>query len=470
MRKFKIFYLFIFSVFLFSCVRIDNYEWNKIKDSEHIEDILDYAVAYTGTNLKNEINQKIQKLIDHEKNTGKLSSLIEIYPEIADDFKDRISEIAYNEAIDQNTYFSYESYIENYTGYGKNTAYINEARSALKNMYFNAAKEKNSIEILEEFIQKYKNENISAAVEAAEIIDDICWETAINGGSRSDYENYIEKTRKTIENYEGKHIKEAEKKIEDSEWASTLALCGTENIILPLKIFTDSYPNSEYIEKAVQIMTQMQNDPVYSEKYLSENSTLDSIEEFIKNFPGHMDIDKAVKFKENFIGDMYSFIEKGYITVKAVGDSIMRSRITIENRTNSRLIIKLFYGFYLASESGRVQNMLINEEAEISVDSNKTRSIYLDTLCMDIYKDIPDKSNYFELKRLENDSPLTDLLKILDKNKSTFEISQAAVWHITDDPGREKILNTIIYQDGTDAITEEVYNEAMRIIDLLNLN
>ena len=58
------------------------------------------------------------------------------------------------------------------------------------------------------------------------------------------------------------------------------------------------------------------------------------------------------------------------------------------------------------------------------------------------------------------------VLKTLEKQNSSFEVAQAAVWHITDNPGKDKILNTIIYQDGTDAITEEVYNEAVRILEM----
>jgi hypothetical protein len=215
-------------------------------------------------------------------------------------------------------------------------------------------------------------------------------------------------------------------------------------------------------------MTQMQNDTSYSDKYLSAGATLDLIEEFILNFPGHKDMQKALEFKKNFTGDIYSFIKKGYISAAAVGDSITRSRITVENRTNSKLIVTIPYGFYLAASDGNIQNMLIREEAEFLVEAGKSLSAYINTLCMDIYKDLPDKTNHFTLMPLGENSPLIGLLKLLEENKSSFEVSQAAAWRITDNPGKERILNTIIYQDGTDAITEDIYNEAMRIVGLLN--
>jgi hypothetical protein len=59
------------------------------------------------------------------------------------------------------------------------------------------------------------------------------------------------------------------------------------------------------------------------------------------------------------------------------------------------------------------------------------------------------------------------LLKAAEETESSYEITQAAIWQITDNPGKEKILATILYQDGTDAISEEDYAEALRLVELI---
>ena len=382
---------------LYSCMTIDEQEWNTIKNSGIIEDILDFNAANNDSGLNGQINQKIKDMLSRENDPDRLFSLINKYPERTDDFKYRISEIALNAALDENTYESLGEYIEKFSGYSSNNhAHINQAQSA--------------IDALRRIEQKIT---------------------------------------------------------EDSDWADAFELYMTEDIILPLKNFADLYPDSEHIPEAREIISRMQNDSSYSEKYLRDDTTLDLLDEFIKNFPGHKDIKKAMELREKFIGGIYSFWEADYIRIAVAGDSITRSRIWIENRTDSRLIVIIPYGTYLAANSGNVQNMLIREEVEISVDSGKVINFYINTLCMNIYKDIPDSTSSFMIDMLGEDLPVINLLKILDENNSSYEVSQAAVWQILDNPGKDTILNTIIYQDGTDAITEEIYEEALRIIALI---
>lgn len=253
---------------------------------------------------------------------------------------------------------------------------------------------------------------------------------------------------------------------EESDWTEAFEIYKSQDIILPLKNFADLYPNSPHTPEAKEIISKIQNDSAYSEKYLYDGTTLDLIDEFIKNFPGHKDIEKALELREMFIGDIYSLFVDVKIAIAAIGDSITRSRIIIRNETDSRLIVRVPYGTYLAATSGNVQNMLIREEVDISVDSKETIGIYINTLCMNIFKDIPDSESRFSIALLSEDSPLIDLLKTLEENGSNYEVAQAAVWCMTDNPGKETILDTIAYPDGTAAITEEIYNEALRILEL----
>ncbi|MCL2095662.1 MAG: outer membrane protein assembly factor BamD [Oscillospiraceae bacterium] len=389
MRKYSyIFFIIFLFIFLFSCSASGEREWNYVKESPYIEDILDFAQNYEGIRLLAEIDVRIKNMLSREENPEKLIFLAEKYPEREYYFKDRISALAFYEAFKENTYEAIHEYIERFSSYGKDMTHINEAKAVLKKMD------------------------------------------------------------------------------EESDWEEAFEKYNSENTILPLKNFTDTYPYSERTPGALEIITEMQDDGSYSEKYLTGTATLDLIDEFILNFPGHKDIDAALEMRKNFTGDIYDFIQAGYISASGTGYSITRCLLTIENLTDSRLIITVSYGVYFNSVNRRVQNMLIREETEITIEAGRTRSVYIETLCMNIHRDIPDNTNNFTIAVLEETSPLIKLLELLRQNNGNFAVSQAAAWHITDDPGKVRILNTIVYQDGTDAITEEDYAEAMRIIEL----
>lgn len=432
--KFICFFLalvFIFTPVLSSCESEPqlNKEWNDIKDVGSLEDLLNFAANpdVINSDLFDEINQKIKDKINEGENPEKLTALLNQYPEREIEFKDRISKLALDSALDENTVESLEKYIGEFWDYGGRSEYISQAEEALMIIYFNEAREQRSIGLLEEFIEKYKDYDSGLAGEAADIINEINEEFDWNDA---------------LENY-----------------------YASENSLLPLINFTDSHPNSIYVPEAEQIIRQIQNDSSYSEKYFEEPD-LDLIDKFITNFPGHKDMEKALKMREDFVGDIYSMIEKEYIAAISIGESMTRSRIIIQNRIKSRLEVTVPFGIYLEANSGNVHNILVRKEKIISVGSEQHGTIYVETACMNIYKDDPEDKNYFTINILQEDSQLIKLLKVLDENNSSYEITQAAIWYVTDNPGKDVILDALVYEDGTKAITENDYNEALRLVEL----
>ena len=470
MGKFKksglIIILCLFTVltllFLSSCTSPSNdeKEWNRISAAGTIEDLLDFAKNLKDSRLSADVDWKIREKINAEVNPAKLFYLMGHYPERESDFKEKIAELALNAALKENTVEFLQKYIDEFADFSKSPKYIDQAKTALKNIYFANAAEQKSIALLEEFIGRYKTEDAAMSEQAAGIIDDINWESAQKGGRLEDYENYIKNT-----DHSQKYIAEAKIKIDEFDWNIALEKSKARDIILPLKEYADSHPDSAFFPEAARLIKQMQDDPSYSEKYF-EGPTLDLLDEFILNYPGHKDTAKAMELRNDFIGDIYSLGIKEYLAAVGVGDSITRTRIIVENRTESKLIVSLPFGMYFAANSGYVQNMIIREEKTLVIEAGRKRSIYINTACMNIYRDIPDEDSYFGITVLAEDSPLIPLLRVLAANNASFAVAQAAVWQITDNPGKDIILDTLIYQDGTDAITEADYNEALRLIDM----
>ena len=444
---------------LTSCMSKEEKEWNQINETGSIESLLDFSVKYKDGKFIDELNKKINEKIKSEENSDKLKSFLTQYPERTDDFKDRIAELALNSALDENNPEALEKYISDFANYGKNIKYIDDAKTALKNMYFNIAKEQKSIRLLQEIFHKYREEDPVMSQQAASAVDDIYWEIFTRDGTLAGYLDYIDAY------CEGNHAEEAYKKIEELNWQTALEITESDNTLLALQNFIEYYPESIYLSEAEQLIKKIQNDSKYSEKYFKE-PTLDLLDEFILNFPGHKDINKAVEMRKDFIGDIHTFMKKGYLEAAGLGDSITRTRIIVENRTNSKLIVTIPFGMYFAAKKGYTQNMLAREELTFTVEAGKKRSLYVKTACMNIYRDIPDNSSVFTIDKLEEYSPLIPLLNILAENKSGYAVTQSAVWQIMDDPGKGIILDTLEYEDGSYAISENDYNEALRLIDI----
>jgi len=471
----------IFTLCLFSCTTPETeeeneleIEWNEIKDSGSIEDLLDFAANLDRTahsRIYDEANQKISDKIEKEENLETLNLLLNKYPERKDEFKKKISEISLKYALEENTVEALEKYVAEFKDYIKNDQnedYINQAKEAIKYIYFNEAKDQKSIELLGQFIRKYEDEDFEAVAAAASLIDDIRWENAQKGGTYDDYHNFIDAS--VNYGFYSKYIDEANKKISELEWHLFYEMFQNDKTISILQTYIEHNPDSLYISEAERLIEEMRNDSSYSEKYLKK-PTLDLIDEFVLKFPGHKDIEKAMQLREYFIGDLYSMIQKGYISAAISGRNITQSRVIIQNRTDAKLEVTIPFGTYFTANSGNVQNMLVREEVVLSINAGRRRSIYINTACMNMYKDIPDSTVYFTVNMLQEDSLLIKLLKTLEKNNSSFEVAQAAIYHIMDNPGKTAILESLAYEDEETgerewAISLQDYNEALRMIEI----
>ena len=251
--------------------------------------------------------------------------------------------------------------------------------------------------------------------------------------------------------------------IEWDEWNETKEKHSFEDGLFWLTDFVNSHPGSKYAPEAEALIEKIRGDSSYSEKYLSE-PTLELIDEFISKFPGHKDIERAYEQRKNFSGDIHTMIKKGYIAAVSAGDSIKGNLLRIQNKTASKLEVTIPFGTYFAANSGNVQNMLARKEKKFSVRANQSGVLYIETACMNIYKDAPGENDYFTVEMLPENSRLIKLLKVLEENEVSCEIAQAAIWQAADNPGKEAILGALVYENGAQAITASDYEEALRLL------
>ena len=470
-RKLFLFVIvFIFGVSLFSlplssCITKEQQEWNNVKNGD-IYAVFDFASACQNQELLTQANNEIKKYISDAYDLDTLNDLLSKYPEKAQELKDRIAELYFDDAESAQTTDALEQFIAEFANYGANAEYINEAKADLKNLYFNEAKDANSKELLENFITKYKNEDINMTQQAESLIDDVNWQEAATTNTRGSYVNYIAETKNTDYTYDSKYIDEANQKIEDFDWntAYAKATVKSKETLLPVIDFINSYPDGTHTAEATQLLETMRNDSSYYDEYKSQN-TLEAYEQFVTNFPGHKDIANAQNAEKIFKGDLYDFTSKGYLQTIIIGKSIKEVTVIVKCNTVSQLEINIPFSVYFAANSGSVQSMAVIKEVTFRINSGETKTFTVETACMNIDRDVPQDGDSFAPQMLDSDDPLIKLLQTLSANSAKYEVAQAAIWYLRDNPGKYNIMNALEYPDGTKAITEDIYNEAVRLAD-----
>lgn len=165
--------------------------------------------------------------------------------------------------------------------------------------------------------------------------------------------------------------------------------------------------------------------------------------------------------------DLMYFVRNGHIGGLITGISIREISIRLMNNTEVRLAINLPIGLYFVANSGNVQNMVLTESRSVSVGVGDSISLMAAVACMNIYKDIPGEADIFSPAMLEDSDPLVQLLNLLAYYNSEFEVIQAAVWYLRENPGRQAIIAALEHEDGERAITDEQLDEAVRFVEMV---
>ncbi|MDR1638519.1 MAG: hypothetical protein LBT59_02380 [Clostridiales bacterium] len=130
------------------------------------------------------------------------------------------------------------------------------------------------------------------------------------------------------------------------------------------------------------------------------------------------------------------------ITTQVNGRSIDETALTIYNDTPFAVDVTIPLGTYFGA-SASVQNMVVRTEEKMHVNPGSSISHRIDTACMNIEKSIPDDSDVMSVKSLDKTSRLARLVEVLSENGCSYDVAQAAIWYVTDNPGDYALLHTL---------------------------
>ena len=156
---------------------------------------------------------------------------------------------------------------------------------------------------------------------------------------------------------------------------------------------------------------------------------------------------------EQALGNVEISVSCGYIEYGS---------IEVTNVSDHPVALSLTPGTYMAASGGGYQNMLVMEALSITLQPGVCASYTLDTCCMNLHLDMPSDGDLFSLG-MAQDTRLQALADYCQNHSVRYAVRQAATWILTDNANLAD-CGTLIYSDGSSAISPEDYEQAQELL------
>jgi len=138
--------------------------------------------------------------------------------------------------------------------------------------------------------------------------------------------------------------------------------------------------------------------------------------------------------------DLNSLADQKKISVTAVGVSMERISITIENISETSVDTKVGIGKWFKSNSKSIQNMLLITDYAFKAERGKRYTLHLPVVCLNKSLNVPGRDNVFSLEQYDDSEKITGILKELKAlNLDQIDV-QNAVWEIIENDYRKDVL------------------------------
>jgi hypothetical protein len=138
-----------------------------------------------------------------------------------------------------------------------------------------------------------------------------------------------------------------------------------------------------------------------------------------------------------------SFAQSAHlINYSAIGTGDRESiELSVTSNSNTSLIILIPQGTIFTSLSTGIQKMVVINYNQVVLNPGQTlESIIIDTVCMDMFLEVPDKNANFITSIFPASGDLEKLIGIPDFQNKTFRVQQFAAWIVTDNPERTSFI------------------------------
>jgi hypothetical protein len=179
--------------------------------------------------------------------------------------------------------------------------------------------------------------------------------------------------------------------------------------------------------------------------------------------------------RENPTRDIVDLVREGKIDVKTEGSGIQTVKIALRSRVSYPITIRIPVGAYFTSRSGSAQDMVITSEITRELVSDAWVTVDVPAACANRLRDIPGYTDSFDVQRAPNQQELARLMSVLEQERASYPVRQAAVWIVTDDADYAD-LGVLVRRShfqpvgGTRVIQEPDAAQAMKICDAAGID
>ena len=133
----------------------------------------------------------------------------------------------------------------------------------------------------------------------------------------------------------------------------------------------------------------------------------------------------------------------------------------VKNEISSTLYITVKLGRQLICRDSSIQNMGVTENYYFTLYSYETKTITVNSMCMNMYEDAPVKGSYYDLGPICSGDAY-DVISEISSSNSQDASGQCALWAVTDNADGEYLRNY-----GAD---DDDINKAQGILDVVGIN
>lgn len=333
-----------------------------------------------------------------------------------------------------------------------------EAIAMQEDNYWQRVQTDNSLEGYNNFLALYPDS--PRAEQAKTLTHDLLWDAATkDGGDVALLEQYKQ-------NYpEGEHVGQVDGLIDEIQWFSF-----SENAtVSTLLRYIEEHGDSSHIKEAKAMLKEKRNDDGYYEAFFANGTTtVEQMEAFLAQYPGHAREGDAHKTLRALKGaSLAQLVKDGSLSITITGKSITTTKYSIKNETNSAIKVFIPFGTWFDARSSGVQNMIVTEEKSFTIGAGQTSSGSIGSACLNISKKIPGSSDSFAVKEYEADAKLSRLMKLLNDEGAGYYVKQCAVWIVQSGVSDSRLTNSLVDQYRNKLIHQVHVDEARRIIDML---
>ncbi len=131
-------------------------------------------------------------------------------------------------------------------------------------------------------------------------------------------------------------------------------------------------------------------------------------------------------------GTLYDLIQQGTVEVTTAGSGIESVSVKVRRKVAEPVTVQVPVGTFFVSGNAGSQNMVTVGSTSVTLTDDNWRTISVPAACANRTRDIPGGKDTFTVQQSPQHADLAKVIPLMEKDRVSYAVKQAAVWIITD--------------------------------------